>query len=338
MRFFIFWSKNKILKYNVLGDTTMLKKSIIKRFTISSLALVILLITYFFPTKMERQYPQNLSYSDIKTSAVYVMDQNKYVSRIHMKINNEEVLEKIKETIAILTIKSKESAYIPTRFEGLIPMGTKIKDLSLKEGLLKIDFSKEFLNTTKDFERKMLEAIIYSLTELKEVENIILFVEGNQLIELPFSKEKLPPLLNKDFGINKTYDIDSIKNTSKTTIYYGSKVDDYFYYVPVTYVENNPQEKIEIIIEKLKNSPLYESNLVSYLHANAEVTNYEILESEIKLSFNSYLLDDLTSEQVLEEVKYTIFLSIRDTYNVDKVEFNVGNGDKTSNFVINSLE
>lgn len=316
----------------------MLKKGIIKRITISSLAFVILLITYFFPTKLENTYPQTLSYSDIKTSAIYVLDKNQYVSRINMKVNNTDTIEKTKEILNLLTIKSKESEYLPTDFYGIIPVGTKINDISLDKGLLKVDFSKELLNTTKDMERKMVEAIVYSLTELNEVENILLFVDGSQLQELPFSKEKLPPILNKDFGINKVYDIDSIKDTTKTTIYYGSKTDDIFYYVPVTYVENNSQEKVEVIIEKLKTSPLYESNLVSYLHANAEMTNYEILENEIKLSFNNYLLDDLTSGNVLEEVKYTIFLSLRDTYHVEKVEFNVKNETENVNFVINSLE
>ncbi len=316
----------------------MLKKGIIKRITISSLALIILLITYFFPTKTETQYPQTLSYSDIKTNAIYVLDKEMYVSRVPMKVNDGEVLEKAKEILSILTIKSKESEYLPTDFYGVIPSGTTIKDISLEKGLLKIDFSKELLNTTKELERKMIEAIVYSMTEFQEIENVLIFVEGEQLLELPYSKEKLPSILNKDFGINKVYDIDSIKNTTKTTIYYGSKQGDTFYYVPVTYVENNAQEKVEVIIEKLKNSPIYESHLVSYLHANAEITNYEILENEIKLSFNNYLLDDIASGNVLEEVKYTIYLSLRDTYHIDKVEFNVENEAQNVNFVINSLE
>lgn len=316
----------------------MLKKGIIKRITISSLALLILLITYFFPTKMEQKIPQTLSYSDIKTTSIYVLNKTLYVSRIPIKINTNETIEQAKEILSILTIKSKESEYLPTDFYGVIPVGTVIHDISLNNGILKVDFSKEFLNTTKDLERKVIEAILYSLTELKEVENVLIFIEGEQLLELPFSKEKLPPILNKDFGINKVYDIESIKDTTKTTIYYGSKTNDTFYYIPITYIDNNPQEKVEIIIEKLKTSPLYESNLVSYLHANAEMTNYEILEQEIKLSFNNYLLDDVTNGNVLEEVKYTIFLSLRDTYNIEKVEFNINNDIENVNFVINSLE
>ena len=166
----------------------MLKKGIIKRITISSLALLILLITYFFPTKMEQKIPQTLSYSDIKTSAIYILNNTSYVSRIPMKISANETLDRAKEILTILTIKSKESEYLPTDFYGVIPVGTVIRDISLDNGIIKVDFSKEFLNTTKDLERKVIEAIVFSLTELKEVENVLIFVEGEQLLELPFIK------------------------------------------------------------------------------------------------------------------------------------------------------
>lgn len=317
----------------------MLKKSIIRRITITTLALLIFLITYLFPTQEEtEQFKQTLNYNDIKQSAVYLIDDEQLVSRVNVMVNNSDTIKKMKEIINLLTLNSKESEYLPTPFCGLIPTGTTLKSLSLENGLLKLDFSKELLNTTKENERKMIEAIVYSLTELEEVKNILIFVEGEQLTELPFSKEKLPTLLDKNFGINKVFEIDSIKDTKKTTIYYGSKTEEVFYYVPITYVSNTNQEKVEIIIEKLKTSPLYESNLISYLNANAEITDYQIKENEIKLSFNKYLLDDLDNSNVIEEVQYTIFLSLRDTYNIETVEFDIQNEDKNVNLVINSLE
>lgn len=313
----------------------MLKKVFYKRIIIATLALIILVITYFFPTSPnEVKFKQNLTYEDISTTAIYLIDKQELVSRVNLPVSEkEDILNKIKEIIKLLTINSNESEYIPTNFYGVIPSGTTLNNLSLENGLLKIDFSKNFLNTNKNMERKMLESLIYSLTEINEVKNILIYVDGEQLTELPFSKEKLPSLLNKDFGVNKVVEINSLKNTSKTTIYYGARDNDVFYYVPITYVANTDKEKVEIIIEKLKSAPLYESNLISYLHTSAEITNYEILENEIKLSFNEYLLDDLNNSEIIEKVQYTIFLSIRDTYDINKVEFNVTNGEKNENLL-----
>ncbi len=318
----------------------MLKNGIYRRIAIASLALVILVITYLFPTSIkENTFKQNLTYEDISKTAVYLLDKQELVSRVDLLIsNNEDTLKRIKEIINTLTINSNESEYIPTNFYAVIPSGTKLNDLTLEKGLLKLDFSANFLNTTKNMERKMIESLVYSLTELKEVNNILIYVEGKQLIELPISKEKLPSLLNKDFGVNKIYEIDSLKSTQKATIYYGARDNEVFYYVPITYVANTDKEKVEIIIERLKTTPIYETNLISYLNAATEITNYEILENEIKLSFNEYLLDDLNNEKILEEVQYTIFLSIRDTYDIYKVEFDVKKGEESVNFVINALE
>ncbi len=313
----------------------MLKKSILKRIAISSIALLILLLTYFFPTASESKYPQNVTLTAKEDCSLYVLDKENYISRITTKITSNEPIEKIKEIINILTIKSNESTYLPTNFYSVIPQNTKIIDLNLENGLLKLNFSKEFLNTTENLERKMIEAITYSLTEIEGVDKILLFVEGTSFLNLPFSHEILPNPLTRDFGVNKVYDLNSLKNTNKTTVYYGSKTNDLFYYIPVTYISNQEDEKVKIIIEKLTSSPLYESHFISYLHANATLTNYEILESSIKLSFNSYILDNLEQSTILEEVQYMIYLSVKDTYHINTVEFSIENNEDTINLIMN---
>src|SRR5699024_9849702 len=109
---------------------------------------------------------------------------------------------------------------------------------------------------------------------------------------------------------------------SKTTIYYLSKYNDYYYYVPVTKISNENLEKAEIIINDLKTTPIYHTNLISYLAASTNLTNYEILEDSISLSFHNLLLSGIDDEDMLEEVKYAISLSIRDSYGIDEVIFN----------------
>ena len=193
----------------------------------------------------------------------------------------------------------------------------------LEDSILTINFSKELLNVSQDSEEKMLEAIIYSLTEIESVKKIKILVEGKSLTNLPNSNKKIPGLLDKNYGINKIYNLDSIKDTSKTTIYYLSKYNDYYYYVPVTKISNENLEKAEIIINELKTTPIYHTNLISYLAASTNLTNYEILENSISLSFDNHLLAGIDDEDMLEEVKYAISLSIRDSYGIDEVIFNI---------------
>ena len=49
--------------------------------------------------------------------------------------------------------------------------------------------------------------------------------------------------------------------------------------------------------------------------------NSRILASQVLLSFSNLLYEGLASENILEEVKYSIALSIEDSLNVDEVVF-----------------
>ncbi len=306
----------------------MIKKSSIRRICVATLTLFILLIIYFFPSN-DTVIKEHLSYIAKDEMPIFLVDNSDYVARTSIVKNSSETIEQIKEIIEALTKNTKKSSYIRDGFKPIIPEGTKILDLKLEENILTINFSKELLNVVHCDEQKMIEAIIYSLTEIKDIKKIKILVEGKPLTNLPNSNKKLPEYLDKSYGINKIYNIDSIKETTKTTIYYLSKNKDYYYYVPVTKVSNEKTERVEIIIKELKSTPIYHTNLISYLAASANMTNYELLESTISLSFNNYLIANMKEEDILEEVKYSIALSIRDTYGINEVIFNIPDTENT---------
>lgn len=299
----------------------MIKRSSIRRICVATLALFILLIIYFFPTS--NNISESLSYIEKDEMPIFLVDSMDYIARTTIVKDSDTTEKQILEIIETLTIGSKKSTYIRDGFKPIIPKGTKILNTKLEEGILTINFSKELLNVQNKDEEKMIEAIIYSLTEIKEVKKICILVDNNPLTTLPHSKKKLPQYLDKDFGINKIYNLDSIKDTSKTTIYYISKNNDYYYYVPVTKISNEKLERVEIIIKELKTTPIYHTNLISYLAASANMSNYEFLESSISLSFDNYLLANMKNDDILEEVKYSIALSLRDTYGINEIKFSI---------------
>lgn len=317
----------------------MIKKSATKRIIIASIALLILLITYMFPaTNGSNNINQSLSYIEPNKTTIYLVDNSNMVARVKtITKENKDTIKKAREIINALIINSQASRYNPSGFKAIIPEGTKILSISLSENILKINFNEKFLNIDKNNEEKMLEALIYSLTEISDIKGIMIFVNNNILEELPNSKTKLPNVLDRKYGINKIYEIDDIKNTSATTIYYLSEFENTKYYTPVTFINNDSEDKIEVIIEKLKSSPINQTNLMSYLASNAELLDYEINENTVSLTFNNYIFEEFSNKDILEEVKYTIGLSIKDNYAVDEVVFNANN-EKIANFTLNSLE
>lgn len=297
----------------------MIKNAIKKKIIIYAMTLLILLIIYLIP--VNKEYEENITINK-NINYVYLLKQDKLV-RVDVISNEKDILNKVKEVIESLKINSKTNNYLNKDLKPIIPQNTKILDLSLEDNLLKINFSKELLNISKALEEKLIESIVYSLTEIDGIDNIMIFIEGKSLLKLPNSNKNLPILLNRNYGINKVYDLTTLNDTSKITIYYFTNIDNKYNAVPVTMFLNNSEEKIEVIIKNLKSSSIYQTDLVSFLSNNIKLLDYEIKENKVKLNFNQALLDNFYNEEVLEEVKYAISSSIKDSLNIKEVIFNV---------------
>jgi len=317
----------------------MLKKSSIRKICLAAFCLLILLILYLFPKKTD----QNLSFPETSYSVsnakdtLFLPDKNDYVARINMAIKADTTIDKANTVISYLTIGSDNESVIPNGFKPIIPRGTKILSSSINDNNYKVDFSKEFLEVSENDEIRLIEAIVYSLTGIEGIKSVTILVEGKILNKLPHSQEFLNNPLDRSIGINKKYDVESIKGTVKTTMYYLSKYDGYYYYVPVTKVSNDSKEKIEVIIKELASSPVYETSLMSYLNSETTLQNYKILDDQIDLDFNSAILADVTKNDILEEVTYAINLSIKDNYGIEKVSYTV-DSEEVAKFDLKGLE
>lgn len=304
----------------------MLKKMSIRKIIISTFTLFILLIIYLIPSNDENEIELKNSgveytYSN-NLNPIYLLDSNDYVARTSIKTCACDGVERAKDLLEGLIIDGKKSNIIPNGFKSIIPPETQILDLQLQEGTLTINFSKELLDINEKYEEKMLEAIIYTLTSIEGIDNVIIQVEGEPLTKLPQSGKQLPTVLDKSYGINKIYELTSTKDITSYTTYYVSTYNDNYYYVPVTkYINNENQDKIKVIIEEMSSAPIYESNLMSFLNVNTKLLDYEQEDNILKLKFNDMILSDITSNNILEEVIYTISLSMNDMLGVTEIIF-----------------
>lgn len=307
----------------------------------TSIVLVMLML-YLIPSnkedidlnkkqKLEYIYPNDLE-------AIYLLDKNNYLSRTRISVNNKNEVSKAIDLIEGLTISGKKKDIIPNGFKSLLPEDTKVLNIKLDNSILTIDFSKEFNNIKENNEKKVIEALTYTLTSINGIDKIEIYVDGKKLTNLPNSKIRIPDYLDKNYGINKKYEFSSLSDIDSYTVYYVFNDNNQVYYTPVTkYVNNQKQDKVKIIIDELATSLLYESNLMSYLDANVKLLDYELSDKTIKLNFNELILSDITNNLILEEVMYTIGLSLCDEFDIDKVVFEVNN-QEISTFSLKSLD
>ena len=320
----------------------MIKNMTIRKISTASILLFICFLFMLFPVEenvINLEGKESIEYinNENDTHEIYMVNKDNYVARTMVLLNETDLETKVREILEYLIIGGKKESNVPNGFRSIIPSGTEIKSIEIKEGLLKINFSKELLEIDKELEEKMLESIVYSLTSINEIKGILIYVEGDLLTVLPKNKINLPSILTRDIGINKVYNLIDTKDIVSTTVYYIGENNDNYYYVPVTKIENNSSDKIKIIIDELSSGPTFENNLMSFLNVNTDLLNYEIKDKSMYLTFNDYILNSIENKNILEEVLYTICLSIEDNYDVEEVVF-ILNDEEISKSVLKTLE
>lgn len=291
----------------------MLRKKAIRKIFITTLTAFILLVVYSIPNMIEEEktIKTNLEVeyiTGVGTNNIYLLDRNNYLVKTKILLDKKDKVEQIK--ILLHNLIKQENSKFPNGLKATIPPNTKVIDVFYDEGYVTINFNKKFLNIEEELKDRMIESIVYSVMDLKDIKGVIIEVEEE--IMRDYNK-----VLDKGIGINRKYNIKSRNNINKVVIYYLEEIDSAQYYVPVTKYVNDDRDKINIIIDELTTSYIYEPNLMSFFNSNTKLLGHEEKENVMSINFNHAIFD--SDNKVVEEVKYTLAYSIFDNYDVNQV-------------------
>lgn len=285
----------------------MLKKKALRKIFITTLSMLIILTIYTIPTTQKPNVLRtNLEIEDItnlSTDKIYLLNKDNYLVKVDIFIDSNKLDKKINSIINYLTIDNNK---IPSNLNGYIPKNTKLLDFNIESNSIVLNFSKEFTNSNN--EEIMITGIVYSLLELSDINEVSFKVENN------FYKNYTN--LTKDIGINKNILYNNRKDINKVVTYYLDDTDNY--YVPVTNYVNDTREKIEIIVDSLKET---KKGLISYINDNTELLNYIEENNLLILNFSKELKNknNISEDKILNTISYSVF----DNYNVNMVMFQV---------------
>lgn len=311
----------------------MLRRKALRKIFITTMSLFIIMTIYLIPqtektleTNLELEYITNLA-----NSSIYLLDENILLVKTKILLDNEDTTKDIKDIITNLTIGSGN--IFPDNLYGVIPKNTKLNDIFIEEDVVTLDFSKELLNVDTNKSNALIESIVYSVTELDNINKVIITVENKELQTYPNSDKTITFPIDRSIGINNKYTYSSLNNLVKVVIYYQELINNDTYYVPVTKYLNDDKEKIDIIIEELTTSYIYEDNLSSILNENVKLTDKELTDDLLILDFNDALLEN---GELKEEVVYLLSYSVFANYDINTVSFRV-NGKELKNVIKSDL-
>lgn len=295
----------------------MLKTKAIRKIFTTTLTMFIILTIFTIPTatKNKNVLRTNLEIEDIaslSTDKIYLLNKDNLLVRAEVFIEGKSKEEKIKNIINYLTITNEK---IPSGLNGYIPKKTKLKNINLDENVVYLNFSKDFLNHQKSKRNIIITGLVYSILEVENIESVIIQVEDDYLKDYKFP-------LNKNIGINNKYLLNPRKDLNRVVIYYLDNINEKNYFVPVTKYLNDKRDKIEVVIDELKNST-DSDNLISYVNNKLELIDYKEESDVLFLNFNDYLLDN--NEEINKDILNSIAYSAFSNYDVNMVMFEVNN-------------
>lgn len=250
---------------------------------------------------------------------LYLIDKNGYVVSQSMNLPKTESVAK--QALEYLVANGPVEEMLPNGFRAVLPADTQMT-VNIEGGTATVDFSKEFATYKKEDEKRILQAITWTLTQFDSVKKVKLQMNGEPLEEMPVNGTPIGEELSRDDGINFDHsDVVDITNTKAVTVYYLGGEEGSYYYVPVTRrVSNKIRNNAAAIVNELIEGPAYASNLLSDFQADVKLLDDPKLEGgKLTLNFNESIYGSFEEKMVSEHALNSLVLSLTEQEGIESV-------------------
>lgn len=245
----------------------------------------------------------------------YYEDEDGFVVPVNTKIAWEEGIAKA--TLRSMVVGSEaEQRIAQSNLHGVLPEGTEIRGMAIKDGLCRVDFSKNILNTSSiEQEENMISAITYTLTEFPTINKVELLVEGQALASL-----------SKGYAINTAFERENINLYGSAdgvnfTVYYKAPDTEVVgHFVPVTFSASKVNNPAVTVVEKLFNGPPADTKLSNNIPVEVNLRGVEIKGDKAVVNLGVEAVN-LSEEEYID--MNSIVVLCLEQFEIADVEYNV---------------
>lgn len=245
----------------------------------------------------------------------YYEDGNGFVVPVNTHIPWEEGIAKA--TLRSMVVGSEtEKRIAQSGLHGVLPEGTEIRGMSIKDGLCRVDFSKNILNTsTYEQEENMISAITYTLTEFPTINKVELLVEGQALASL-----------SKGYAVNMAFERENINlygsadGVNYTVYYKAPDTEVAGHYIPITFSANKVNNPAVTVVEKLFNGPPDDTELSNNIPVDVNLRGMEIKGDTAVVNLGVEAVN--LSEEEFTDMNAIVVLCL-EQFDIADVEYNI---------------
>lgn len=263
-------------------------------------------------------------------STVYLKNEQGLLAPVSLHLPTGTQQDKMTRALGMLVENGPYRSLLPSGFTGVLPAGTEVKAVTVKaeEHLAIVEFTKPFSTYDGKDERKIMEAVTWTLTEFPDTEFVQLWVDGNKLNEMPVNGTPLDRDLNRALGINlEIGNIATLTGTSPVTVYFSAQTDvGDSYFVPVTRFVPAGGNPVQSALNELIKGPAREGGLQSVVSNGLKIDGITSSDDGIVTVSVS---DDMfeAGEKPPAEMMQSLVLTVADNSQGEKVRIWL-NGEK----------
>ncbi|MFV9511102.1 GerMN domain-containing protein [Tepidibacillus sp. LV47] len=224
---------------------------------------------------------------------IYFFDEKGDVVPYTMDIPKVEGIGQ--EVLKYMTIGGPAEGKIPQGFKPVLPKGTKATmNVKADQKLAIVDFSKEFLSyeaKSAADEKKILDAITWTLTEFPTIDQVEIRVNGYPLESMPTWKTPIVGPLSRADGINLELGNNiKIGQTTPVTLYFYRSTGNKEYLVPVTRMVQKTNDLAKATLEQLVIGPKVGSGLTSPILPSTKILDVKLDRQVVIANFDEQIL------------------------------------------------
>lgn len=218
-------------------------------------------------------------------STVYLKNEQGWLAPVSLHLPKGDATDKQIRMLEMLVDGGPYQGTVPTGFSGVLPAGTEVQAVTLKkdEKLAIVEFNKSFGTYAATDERKILEAVTWTLLGDPDIENVQLWMDGAKLNEMPVNGTPLDRPLNRTLGINlELGDGISLSQTRPVTVFFSASTPEGVqYFVPVTRFVSSEKNTVTGALSELIKGPSRGDGLERVLTDNTVLKAVELSEDGV---------------------------------------------------------
>lgn len=207
---------------------------------------------------------------------------------------NIEPYEDRTEEIKLLISKLKNNVEVQPGFKGLLDQDVELLNVEINDSLLTLDFNESFNKYEKNDEIRIIESLVWTCSQYRDISQIKILVNGVELTKMPVGNCPVPRVLDNKFGINN-HIFTHKPNMDNIAVYYEDVTSKELVYVPVTIQVEKNSNQIKSIVNAL------EQDIPTYTSLKKAKVLKQIEFNELPSILNDVLNIDLTASSLIDE-------------------------------------